>query len=51
MDRKEWLERYSKRMLERGLENEEIKAMIECTIYDDDPLDDDPEQAADDEIY
>ena len=50
MDKKEWLDRYAKRMLERGLDNEEVRAMIESTIYDNDPLDDDPEQAADDEV-
>jgi len=50
MDRKEWLDRYQKRMLDAGLDNEEARAVIESTIYADDPLDDDPEQAADDEL-
>lgn len=50
MDRKEWLDRYAQRMLDAGLDNEEVRAMIESTIYEDDSLDDDPEQAADDEL-
>jgi len=50
MDRKEWLDQYATRMFQAGLDNEEVRAMIESTIYDDDPLDDDPEQAADDEL-
>ena len=50
MKKEEWLKRYKARMLERGLDNEEVRAMIECTIYEDDPLNDDPEQAADDEL-
>ena len=50
MDKKEWLDRYAKRLFDAGLDNEEVRAMIECTIYNDDLLDDDPEQAADDEL-
>ncbi len=50
MDKQEWLDRHSKRMLDAGLDIEEVRAMIESTIYDDDPLDDDPEQEADDEM-
>lgn len=51
MTKKEWLDKYAKRLYERGLDNEDVRAMIESTIYDDDPLDDDPEQAADDELF
>jgi hypothetical protein len=50
MEREEWLKQYAARMIAAGLDNEEVRAMIESTIYDDDPLDDDPEQAADDEL-
>jgi hypothetical protein len=31
MNKEEWLKRYAARMIERGLDNEEVKAMIECT--------------------
>ncbi len=53
MDKKEWLDRYAKRMIERGLKEKEVEDIMGSVCYvalDLDCFEDDPEQAADDEL-
>ena len=50
MEKEEWLKRYKARMIGRGLNEREAKAITEATGNEPDFLDDDPEEAADDEL-
>lgn len=50
MEKGEWLNRYQARMTERGLNEKEAKEVTDAISGDPDFLDDDPEQAADDEL-
>lgn len=50
MDKQEWLDRYKKRMLERGLNERETQAITEATETDEFCGEGEPEDAADDEL-
>lgn len=51
MDIEEWIKRFKVRLTERGLSEKEVRDVAEASVRDPDFLNnDDPEQAADDEL-
>lgn len=50
MEKEEWLKRYKARMIERGLNEREAQAITDATSTDEYCGEDEPEDAADEEL-